>query len=471
MKSALYILVSFVLPNLLCGQDNLGIAGSTRAPANTVLINPSSVADSRAFLDFNLVGASVFARNNFVFIPGDQFSIRSLSDVKEVSYNRANAPFGAYADVAAHGPSLTFNVRKHAIGLYSGVRVVADVRGIPESLGYYITEGFQYREQMGKKYTVTDLRAHGLAWMEFGGSYATIISRNGDQLTLAGITAKRLVGIGGVGLRVDEWNYAVLDSNNMKTYSLRGEYGFNDPALGSGKGFGFDLGITFKKTGRNVASYVPFSPCTDGGYLYKIGFSLLDIGSIKFTGPFYRNVFNETEQAEWNDFSGTTAEDASDLDSLFNAGFNLSQDNADEESFRMKLPTAFSAQVDYYLGKNFYLLGIATLGLPRKNHLGVQRASYLGIVPRFEIKRFEVSVPVSMYEFRTPQVGLMLRLNSIVIGSDMIGPWIFNQDAYGADIYFSIKYTIFRSWNCRERKESSERNKRGSGKHIPCPTW
>lgn len=452
-------------------QDNLGIAGSSRAPVNTVLINPSSIVDSRAFIDFNLVGASMFVRNNFVFIPGDQFSISGISDIKEPSFERKNAPYKAYGDIHLHGPSLVFNVKSHAFGLYSGVRVVSDVRGIPESLGYFITEGFQYQQQMGQRYTIRDLRAHGLGWMEFGGTYATIIDRKANQLTQVGISVKRLMGIAGVGLRLDEWNYAVVDSNNIETYSFRGEYGFNEPALNSGGGFGFDLGVTFKKTDRNVQGYQPFSPCTKGDYKYKLGFSILDIGSVKFKGPFYRNVFNETEQSEWNDFSGTKAEDAAQLDSLFNEGFDLSKQNSSEESFRMKLPTAFSAQIDYNVGYNFYVFGIATLGFPRRNHLGVQRASYIGVVPRYEIKRFEISIPMSLYEMQAPQIGLMLRLNSIIIGTDMLGPLLFNQDVYGADFYFNLKYTMFRHWKCHEKKSKGPRVRGGGGKTIPCPSW
>ncbi len=457
-------------------QDNLGIAGSSRAPANTVLNNPSSIVDSRAFLDFNLVGVGAFVRNDFAFLPGKSFSFGTLAQTEMPSFNRDAAPYAAYTDVIVHGPSVTFAVKKHAFGIYTAARTVADVRGIPENMGYYITEGFQYREQMGVQQTVKNLRANGLAWGEIGLTYGTILATDGDAIITGGLTAKRLLGVAGVGLRLDNWTYMVEDSTQLQTTVFQGEYGFNDPTQNSsyinGKGWGFDIGFTYKMRKSSSEGYVPHDPCTDGDYLYKFGVSLLDVGRIKFTGPFYRNVFNQNESSEWNDYNGTTADEVADLDSLFNNNFNLTQQNGDDGKFRMKLPTALSIQGDYNIGHNFYLYGALTYGLPRLNSLGVQRASYAAIAPRWEIKRFEASLPISLYEWRHPQIGFCMRLNSIVIGSDSLMGLLFNQDIYGADIYFNIKYTIFRHWKCKTGKSKTKPVKKSKGNEpLPCPAW
>lgn len=460
----------------MIAQDNLGIAGSTHAPVNTMLNNPSTIVDSRAFIDFNLVGLGVFARNNFAYLDGKSFSFSSLAQTEMPLFNRKNAPYNAYADAIVHGPSLTFAVKKHAFGFYTAARVVADVRGIPESLGYYITEGFQYREQMGVQQTVNNLRANGLAWGEVGLSYGTILATDGNAIIQGGITAKRLLGAAGIGLRLDDWTYSVQDSSRIETQVFQGEYGFNDPTQNAsyinGKGWGFDMGITYKMRKSSSEGYTPHDPCTDGDYLYRIGFSMLDVGRIKFTGPFYRNVFNQNEGSEWNDYQGTSANQVSDLDSLFNNNFNLTQQNGADGQFKMKLPTALSVQADYNLGHHFYLYGAITYGLPRLNSLGVQRASYFGLAPRWETKRFEASIPISLYEWKHPQVGFMMRLNSIIIGSDNLGWLLFNQDIYGADIYVNIKYTIFKHWKCRTKKDKSKPLlKRSSKEPLPCPAW
>jgi len=476
MKLTQTLIFIFLLANSLAGQDNIGIAGSSHAPANTVLINPSSIVDSRVFLDFNLIGIGAFVRNDLVYIPGKQISMKGLSALTEVPVNRKNDPYAAYADVIVQGPSLVFAVKKHSFGFHTAARVSADVRGIPKAMGYYITDGIQYPGAMGVQQQVKNLRANALGWGELGLSYGTILKSDGDAIWQGGITAKRLLGVAGVGLRLDDWSYVVSDSTHLETSVFRGEYGFNDPSASAsminGKGWGFDLGMTYKVRKSNSEGYVPHDPCTDGDYRYKIGFSILDIGRIKFIGPFYRNVFDQSESAQWEEYAGSEADDAAGLDSLFNSNFNLVEQNGNEKKFNMKLPTALSAQFDYNFGHNIYVMGIATIGLPRKNSLGIQRASYIGVVPRFEIKRLEFSMPLSLYEWKNPQMGFAVRANSIIIGSDNLAALLFKKNVYGADIYFNLKYTIFKNWKCKTKKEKpAPIRKKLIKTALPCPDW
>ncbi len=383
-------------------------------------------------------------------------------------------PYSVYADVMVHGPSATFAVKQHAFGLYTGARVVSDVRGIPESAKDLIREGFQYEASMGQQQTYKNLRANALGWGEVGLSYGTIIKRKGDAIIQGGATVKRLFGVAGAGIRIDNWTYTVQDSSRLETQKFTGEYGFNDPTAGllNGKGWGMDIGFTYKMRNDDSKDYTPHSPCTDGDYKYRIGVSLLDVGRVNFSGPFYRNEFSQNEGSEWRDYQATTANDIGDIDSLINSNFDLVQQNSKDGKFRMKLPTALSAQFDYNLTHNFYLYGVITYGLPRLNSLGVQRASYLGIAPRWEVKRWEFSLPVSMYEWKRPQFGFCARLNSVIIGSDNLAAILFKKDIYGADFYFSLKYTIFKHWKCnpKEKKDKPDLKKDGHNA-LPCPTW
>lgn len=475
LKKPLIISVFMHLCPAIFSQDNLGIAGSTRSPVNTMLINPSTIVDSRAFIDINLAGASIFVRNDFAYLNGKSFSLAMFDTMTTVPMNKGKGPYSVYADVMIHGPSATFAIKQHAFGLHTAARVAADVRGIPDNINGLITDGFQYRGQMGKVQTIKNLRANALAWGEAGLTYGTILSRDGDAILQGAVTVKRLFGVAGVGVRLDDWTYIVQDSSHLETQSFSGEYGFNDPSSGgilNGKGWGMDLGFTYKVRKSSSDDYTPHSPCTDGDYRYRVGVSLLDFGKVSFTGPFYQNQFNQNETSEWQNYQGTKADDISDIDSLINNNFNLVEQNSRDGRFRMKLPSALSAQIDYNLTHNFYVYGVVTYGLPRLNSLGVQRASYIGVAPRWEIKRFEVSLPLSLYEWKHPQMGLCMRLNSVIIGSDNLGWLLFKQDIYGADFYFSLKYTIFKHWKCKSgKKKSKPVLKRGSNDPLPCPTW
>lgn len=457
-------------------QDQLGIAGSTRSPVNTVWNNPSTIVDSRAFLDFNIVGLNLFARNDLAYLEGKTFSFATVDTITNAQYNKGKNKYHAYADVQVHGPSISFAVKQHAFALLTSVRVMSDVRGLPGEITDYIPAGLNAADHMGERRQFKDVRLHGLAWAEIGLSYGTIVKRDGNAIWQLGVTAKRLLGSTGVGLRLDDWTYVVRDSTNLQTFVFRGEYGFNDPSQGglfTGKGWGGDIGVTYKMRKSESSGYKPHNPCTDGDYLYRIGFSILDIGRINFKGPFYRNIFDQTEGSQWENYSGGTADGIADLDSLINSNFQLVQQNGDEQRFLMKLPTAFSAFVDYNLTHNFYVYATSTVGLPRKRNLGVQRASYLGIVPRWEKKRIEISAPLSLYEWKHPQVGLCFRFNSIIIGSDNLGWAFLNQDLYGADIYLAIKWTKFRHSKCKQKKDRPKipARRQGGREAVPCPAW
>jgi Family of unknown function (DUF5723) len=473
LVTALVILQGWVN---LWSQDQLGIAGSTRSPINTVWNNPSTIVDSRAFMDIELVGLDVFARNDLAYLEGKTFSFATVQNTTMPEFNKREKKYHVYADAHVHGPSIAFAVKQHAFALSTSVRVMSDVRGLPGEITDYIPDGLRVPDQMGIVKQVKDVRMHGLAWGEIGLTYGTIIHRDGNAIWQLGVTAKRLLGAAGVGLRLDDWTYVVRDSTHLETSIFRGEYGFNDPSQGpilSGKGWGGDVGITYKMRKSESSGYKPHSPCTDGDFLFRIGAALLDIGRIKFTGPFYRNIFNQSEGSQWENYAGSETDDVADLDSLINSNFNLVKQNGDEQKFLMKLPTAFSAFIDYNLTHHFYIYGTITAGLPRRNSLGVQRASYVGLVPRWEKKRIEIAAPLSLYEWKHPQVGLCFRFNSIIIGSDNLGWWMFNQDIYGADIYVSLKYTIFRHPKCKVKKDKPEPNirRRGSREAVPCPAW
>ena len=131
MNKALHIIVLVFLCTRLTAQDNLGIAGSTRSPINTVWNNPSTIVDSRAFIDFQLTGFNVFAKNDLVFLRGNELSIANFDTMTTVPLRKQNTPYSAFIDLQIGGPSIAFAVKQHAFAISTSARVMADVRGIP----------------------------------------------------------------------------------------------------------------------------------------------------------------------------------------------------------------------------------------------------------------------------------------------------------------------------------------------------
>ena len=474
MNRAPVFLLLILLSSRLFAQDNLGIAGSTRSPINTVWNNPSTIVDSRAFIDFQLTGLNVFAKNDLVYLRGGQLSVAHFDTMTTVPLRKQNTPYTAFIDVQVGGPSIAFAVKQHSFAISTSARVVADVRGIPSKAYEWAQNGFDSPDEKNKFNTIRDVRVNALAWGELGLTYGTIIHREGYSMTQGAITVKRLFGSAGAGVRLDSWTYKIMDNSSIETQEFIGQYGFNDPTTTpiNGKGWGADIGITHKVRYKHSEGYTPHSPCTDGDYRYRVGISLLDVGRINFTQPFYTNNFSQNQSTMWEDYQGTQADNIGDIDSLINNNFELVKENGYMTKYTMLLPTAISAQADINLISNLYLYGVVTYGVPWLNQLGVQRSGYAGIAPRWESKRFEASLPLSFYQYKRPQLGFCMRLNSIIIGSDDLGALLFKKDIYGADVYLSLKYTIFKHWKCGAKpKKISYKRHVGGAPPPPCPAW
>lgn len=465
-------------------QDELGQSLSNYSPTTTMRLNPATLADSKVFLDIHLLGVGLSAHNDFVYMPGD-FRWRMLwqdpESIPDPQYNRNKELYSAHAHVNVQLPTVSLVVGRNAFAINSAVRSFTDARDLPDHLANYAIEGFQWSEQMGQSFESADMRVSSLNFAQVGLSYARILKASGNEMMNAGITVNRLIGIAGASLLIDEWNYSVLDSTDLLTTSISGEYGVNEPAFNSGSGWGIDLGFIYKKTRGNVDSYVPHSPrngCKTSDYVHKLGVSLLDIGRISFDPVFYSGNFSNDSDVVWEDYSEADPEDLDELIDLLDEELGASNSSSSEpggaEKFRMAMPTSLSVQYDRWIKGAFYIGSVWVQGFPRKNRFGPQRLSQLSVIPRLEWKRFEFALPLVLRDYNSPSFGAMLRINSIIIGTDRLGAFLGgNNNKYGADIYAHFKYSIFRRAACNRKggRSKGRSSGRGGGRVPPCPSW
>jgi hypothetical protein len=477
------LMLSFLVLTVLHaqGQDELGIAGSTRAPVNSVYLNPASICDSRTFVDVELSGFNAFAYNNLAFVGKQDFSLTDYGGIGNIQYNHDKKKYLAKVNATYRGPSFTANWKEHAFGVHTGVQVMADIRKLPNATSYLLTDGLDYRPQVGQTQTVEKMRVGLLAYGYVGLSYATIAYRWDNAILLGGVTVNRLLSPGAFGARLDNWTYTLQDSAKLVTQSLNGEAAFNSYGNGliSGKGWGMDLGITYKKRTKGSFGYTPWNPCTDGKYEYKASLSLLDFGSVKFKPPYYRYQFDNTSGGNFTGSSATHWDEPGSADTTITNGFGATT-NTTGSKLKMKLPTAVSAQLDYHVTKKLYAMGVFTMGFPRKNKLGIQRATYLAVVPRWESSQYEVSMPITFYEFKKPMVGLAFRVRSFIIGSDYLNAFLFNGNLYGANVYVHVKFDLFKHPKCKSsgaggRGDFTKRKTRpvrqAPKSPVPCPRF
>jgi hypothetical protein len=107
------------------------------------------------------------------------------------------------------------------------------------------------------------------------------------------------------------------------------------------------------------------------------------------------------------------------------------------------MPMAVSLQFDYHFKKhkNLYI-GAIWVQPVRFNMHTMRRPAQIAVIPRYETKNIEVSVPISLYEYRYPRIGLAARFSVLTIGTEKLGTYLGLGDLNGLDIYASIKINI-----------------------------
>ena len=102
------------------------------------------------------------------------------------------------------------------------------------------------------------------------------------------------------------------------------------------------------------------------------------------------------------------------------------------------MPTAASMQVDVNIKNNFYVNASVIQRLPL-NELSILRPNQFSLTPRYEKRKFEVSMPLSLYDYDKVALGLAVRYGILTIGTDRLGIYTGLFDSTGFDLFFSIK--------------------------------
>jgi len=457
----LIIILLLQFSSVYC-QENIGIANSNYSPTSSVLLNPSSSVDSKVLWEINLIGASAFFDNNYIFLPNK--SVRSIlldpnSTPDPLDKFTASNKYG-YSDISVHGPSVSFNIGKHAFGINTQIRSVTDIRNFPVHLAKFSFEGFKYAPQRGVVYNGSNIKANSMAWGEVGLNYGLILKEKSKGMYMAGISLKRLFGISHSGTNIKDITYQVPDTVDVDFIDINAKYGFTAPAFNSGSGWAIDLGFTYKKTLKEVDNYTPYSKinnCRKSEYKYKIGISILDLGRITNKTEAYYGELKD-QSGTWEDYQNSVIGSANTRDGKIVNSF-IQIDNQKRE-YKAYLPTALSVQYDYNFENGFYLNATIIQNLSFFNQLGVIRQDLLAVTPRLELPRFEVSLPISLRRYIYPSVGLAFRLwNNIIIGTDRLFPLMRNQDLYGMDFYIGIKLAKLYTNKCKTNQKKNKHKK------------
>lgn len=438
----------------LLAQQNLGIQNSNYAGIQGSLLNPSSIADSKLKWDVNIISGGVFFNNNFLYASKKNVHFLGfgqlingaldLSGLYQTRFDPSN-PNKLYNVTFASqimGPSFFVKIKKkHEIGFSMGLRANGNVRNIS---GNVAENAFDFlRGFPNINFSDNTARVNTMGWLEYGFHYATVLYDDGKDQLKAGISVKYLQGLFAGYEKNTRISYNLHDTTSIAFTNTSFDYGntnyddFSGDHLHHkthGHGLGTDIGFTWVHKGE--------MPGDDKiGYKYKVGLSILDIGSIKYnnnTASFHL----QADAASFNNwhaigFSGNAQLNRT-LSAVFYNGDSTRSQTGDH--FTMALPTALSIQGDYNFGNHFFANATIIKGFGHGNNIGTTRADVYSITPRYETRLWEVSLPLSVISYgqTRARLGIAARYKYFFIGGDAPGSVLKINDLNGLDVYAGV---------------------------------
>jgi hypothetical protein len=475
----IFIFSAFICPAVF-GQEMLGTVLGNYSGVNGIQLNPSSMQNSKTYLDINLLSGDFFVDNNYLYLDKQEYRFTRFFQstlefpVHEGSYGTGEKQLyqsdsksnkNGYQQLRINGPGAMLTVGRHAFGLTTGFRSVLSFDRIPYDIANFAYMGLTYTPQQDINYTDHKTsRGAALAWTEIGLSYSySVYQRNYDKVTV-GFSARRLFGYGGVYFKAKDADYIVPNDTTLHVNNLDAEFGFSIPVdyddnefwnskLFPGGGFGFDIGATYTRYARIHATeyfnHLCSQPYED--YIYRIGVALIDIGAIRFKDHAVKMEI-DNQDADWqhvNHINFTSTQQFADTISWQFYGDYTSAYKGDK--FYIWLPAALSVQFDYHYYKNWYVNGSFIYGVNLAPG-SLTRPAQVSVTPRYETSWFEANLPVSVYDWSLVRMGLSLRIYNLTVGTEKLGQFFKIRNFSGLDFYFSIKY-FFEKGVCKKQKQ------------------
>lgn len=447
----LFIALGLLSFNNAVSQMQMGISHDNVNVTENIRFNPAHSVDPVPWIDIHTFGLDVFFGSNAAYLDAESFNPFKGELPGSLSQNYEIDKVKGQVEANITGPGINVSLGKFSIGLNSAFRNFAIGRNIPQEFAQGLIYGLRIPEYYGDTLTGDNYRVKAVSFIEAGVHGGMILHQKGNNMLNIGINLKYMIGIGGISFLADNYSYSMTDSTDATAVNYSGKYGGADFGFHPGTGLGVDIGIVYQKKVSPVRYYRPHSPksnCKYVDYKYKIGFSILDLGYLNYTGSYYREA--ENANGAWPDYAntrtGNVGEVINQFDAIFENGITESQ-----SSFRTALPLSFALQYDHNFGRGLFINGTLVYGVPFKNSFGAERASVIAITPRFEGIHFGISMPLSYNSMGNAGLGLGLRFWYITLGTDNIGSYLINTDVYRLDVYAHIKVPIFVNTQCRRR--------------------
>lgn len=470
-------------------QQWLGVSPSNYAGTYGIYTNPANVADSRYKIFLNLAGANVDIMNNYASW-GAPYSILGLVTNTVSSKHRAisgsilyrntytkesldNTNTTAFFGTDVRGPSLMFTLEKAkmAIGLTSRARLITNLNNTTTPVARSFVNGTIIPSIYGVSQNDNHFSANMNAYIEMGVTVGKVIREQDEHFLKVGVTIKRVNALLNVHYVAEDVDYTIdqvsgqprrqtlFFENAVGTFGMTKSgameiAGFSPNWLfgkaPAGYGYGLDVGFVYeyrpdynkydiRLKNRRVMDG------TKNKYLYKFSMALLDFGQIRYkSDPFVYQI----DVAESNvlippgTFNKIDSPDK--LYNQMNNAFGWSDINY-RRNFDVPLPTVVATTFDYAFSEKIFVNTTWIQSIRETKSVGMNQPSLIAVVPRWESKWLEVSLPVSLQNgYRNFTVGLAGRAGPLFIGTDNLPGLLNIGNPKGLNAYFGLFVPIYR---------------------------
>jgi outer membrane protein OmpA-like peptidoglycan-associated protein len=467
MKKHYYLAIFLVLFSFSTqAQDWLGIDQMNNSGVNTLEVNPANIADNRLKVDIMLGGATFGVYNNYAGISranATDTSLRSDNDFfnKYVEWNDNGDDKSIYVSNRIYLPSVMFGIgEKMAAGFTWQVRTMVNIDGVGEDLALLLRNNLEYEDLWQLDLVNDQLSAQFNSWAEYGFNFGMVAKDDGEHFLKWGTRVKVLQGLGAGYAYVDQLSYNFTDADTLSISDTQVDYGHSsnfeydtssnsnpiEYKLISKLGLGLDVGVIYEwrpdwqKHKYDMDGRTNVWNRNQNKYKLKVGFSMTDLGRIKYDKGEFSNSFVAEIQDLPIDTIGDVVSDVESWDQWLDTFQTAENDN---RTFNMTLPTTFSLQIDYNVYKDFYLNFTPQFAMQmKKNGNKTHFFSNYALTPRWDHKWFGIAVPVSISSLTGFRIGTGLRMGPIIIGTSNLNAISKDKAIRGLDFYAAVKIPI-----------------------------
>ncbi len=481
----LCLLLSTPLAPAARAQGFMGLSASNYAGTQALTVNPSSIADSRFRLYVNIGAADVNLYNNYlkVDMPFGLVPLVRNRAPDEYRNTRGHLKFDSNwlsQDLTGRAKFVTVSgeVRlptvmvalphQQSVAFGSRVRAYLQVNNVSEPLAQLSRFGLDDADELGLANQLLKDNRFSVnlnTWQEFNASYARVLLPAGPHFLKAGATVKYLVGLAGGYINNEGLGYIVYNSDSIQVRDRKVSYGYTDYRYYQsdygfrtrnlynkdrlGRGMGLDVGLTYEfrpdadKYVYNMDGETGLPDDTQNKYKLRVGLAIVDLGRVKYTNQTYvsNSKLTGSSTLPLGSLDTLTYRDLDHVDALVQKLVGVETRTT---TFKSRLPHTLNLTADYHLHRNYYVGALWSQSLLSRYAVGVRTFSSLTVIPRFEKKKIEVALPLSMADdYRRFGVGMMVRVGPAFIGSDNLAGVLGKGRVSGYDLYMGVAFALY----------------------------